>query len=419
MPKLATKGIKALVGAVVLALVVGVAYFALFRASPTRTVSADFPEAVGIYPGTPVDILGVSVGSVTSTKPMGGFVRVTMTYDSAYKVPQKAFAVDVANSLVSDRYIQLGPAYRGGPALADHAHIPMSRTGSPAELDQIYGALDKLSVALGPKGANKGGKRNGPLSTLLKVSAANLGGNGTALGASITKLAAAARTLANGRQNLFGTVHNLANFNQALVSSDQQIRLFNHQLAQVTGDLASERTDLGLALHDLAGALDSVKQFVRQNAAKFHTSFRGLENLTNILIREKSSLTETLAVAPVALANVVHSYQPNIGVLATRGNMASLTDLKPTTVCAVLYNAVAVGTVGNVLGSYGKAVVNVCGAVLGKDPNKAIQEILGLTPEQLQKLAKKVRKLLGGGGGLPPIPGPGGIGGLVGAAGGS
>jgi phospholipid/cholesterol/gamma-HCH transport system substrate-binding protein len=417
MVKLPTKSLKLLVGVVVLVIVAGVAYFALLQPSATKSVSADFPEAVGIYPGTPVDILGVNVGSVTSTTPMGGFVRIAMNYDAGYKVPKKAFAVEVANSLVSDRYIQLGPVYRGGPALADGAKIPMSRTGSPAELDEIYGALDKLSVALGPNGANKGGKQSGPLSTLLKVSAANLGGNGTALGESITKLAAAARTLADGRQNLFGTVHNLANFNQALVSSDQQIRLFNSQLAQVTGDLASERGDLGLALHDLANALDAVKQFIHQNAAKFHTSIRGLESVTNILIREKSSLTETLAVAPIALSNVVHSYQPNIGVLATRGNMASLTDLKPTTVCAVLYNAVAVGAVGNLLGSYGKAVVNVCGAVLGKDPTKAIQQILGLGPKQLRQLGKRVRKLLGGGGGLPKPPGP--LGGLIAAGGGS
>ena len=51
----------------------------------------------------------------------------------------------------------------------------------------------------------------------------------------------------------------------------------------------------------------------------------------------------------------------------------------------------------------------------GNDPSKAIQQILGLTPKQLQQLAKKVRKLLGGGGG-GPLPSP--LGGLVGAEGG-
>jgi phospholipid/cholesterol/gamma-HCH transport system substrate-binding protein len=416
MAKMPKKALRVVVLLVVLGIIVGVGYFVFLQPSPTKSVSAEFPEAVGIYPGTPVTILGVNVGQVTSATPKGGYVQVDMTYNADYKVPKHVFAVEVANSLVSDRYIQLGPVYRGGPVLPDGARIPMSRTGSPSELDDIYSALNKLSVALGPKGANQGGKQSGPLSTLLKVSAANLGGNGTAMGNSITKLAAAARTLADGRQNLFGTIHNLANFNQALVSSDHQVRLFNEQLAQVTGDLASERGDLGLALHDLGNALDAVKSFIQHNAAKFHTSIRGLEGVTNILIREKSSLTETLAVAPVALANVVHSYQPNIGALGTRGNLASLTDIKPTTVCAILYNAIAVGPAGSVLGPYGKAVVNVCKKVLGNDPSKAIQQILGLTPKQLQQLAKKVRKLLGNGGGGLPLPSP--LGGLVGAEGG-
>jgi phospholipid/cholesterol/gamma-HCH transport system substrate-binding protein len=417
MAKVPKNALRVLVGVIVAGIVAGVAYFVFFQPAPSKTVSADFPEAVGIYPGTPVTILGVNVGQVTSATPMGGFVRVNMSYNAEYKVPRHAFAVEVANSLVSDRYIQLGPVYRRGPVLANGAKIPMSRTGSPAELDDIYSALNKLAVALGPKGANKGGKRSGPLSMLLKVSAANLNGNGTALGESITKLAAAARTLADGRHNLFGTVRNLQTFNQALVASDQQVRLFNQQLAQVTGDLASERGDLGLALHDLGNALDQVKQFIQSNAGKFHTAIRGLEGVTNILIHEKSSLTETLAVAPVALANLVHSYQPNIGVLGTRGNLASLTDIKPTTVCAILYNAVAVGPAGNALGDYGKAVVNVCKGVLGNDPSKAIQQILGLTPKQVQQLGKKVRKLLGGGGGLPNPPGS--LGGLIGAGGGS
>jgi phospholipid/cholesterol/gamma-HCH transport system substrate-binding protein len=413
MAKFSGKAFKIVIGVVVVVIVAGVAWFAFLRPSPTRTVTADFPEAVGIYPGTPVKILGVNVGKVDSATPMGSYVKVTISYSASYKVPAKASAVEVANSLVSDRYIQLTPVYTGGAVMADHANIPMSRTGSPSELDDIYAALDKLAVALGPNGANKGGKQNGPLSTLLKVSAANLKGNGTALGNSITKLAAAARTLADGRENLFGTVRNLAQFSQTLASSDTQVRLFNTQLAQVTSDLAGERGDLGLALRDLGTALDEVKGFIQKNATKFHTSVKQLEGVTDILVQEKSSLEETLAVAPVALANIVHAYQPNIGAIATRGNLASLTDIQPPTVCALLYNAIGNNKVGNILGPVTKAVIGVCGKVLGKDPSKAIQQILGLTKKQLEALRKKLLGGLGGGGGGLP----GGIGGIVGGPG--
>ncbi len=142
------------------------------------------------------------------------------------------------------------------------------------------------------------------------MSAANLRGNGTNLGNSITKLSAAARTLANGRGDLFATVRNLQTFTKALADSDSQVRRFNTLLAAVSSDLAGERSDLGAALHNLGIALNQVAQFVRTNAAKTHADISGLKTLTNVLIKEKSSLNETLAVAPAALANLVHSYQP-------------------------------------------------------------------------------------------------------------
>ena len=87
-----------------------------------------------MYPGTPVDILGVPVGSVRKVTPSDDHVAIEVSYDSKYHVPANAIAVIVANSIVSDRYVQLAPAYSGsGPTLANGAHIPMSRTASPAE----------------------------------------------------------------------------------------------------------------------------------------------------------------------------------------------------------------------------------------------------------------------------------------------
>jgi phospholipid/cholesterol/gamma-HCH transport system substrate-binding protein len=343
MAKLPANMTRIVVGVVVVAIVAVGAFYVFFSGSSDKKVTARFTSAVGIYTGTPVRILGVNVGTVTGVHPEGDYVEVTMTYDHKYKLARNAGAVEVANSLVSDRYIQLTPLYQAsrdhGKFLASGATIGVDRTGGPAELDDIYAALNKLSVALGPNGANKGGK-NGALSTLLRVSAANLKGNGTALGDSITKLSQAAQTLANQRGDLFGTVKNLQKFTSTLQASDGQIRLFNQQLAQVASDLASERGDLGAALHDLGLALDDVSTFVKQNASKFHTDVKGLESVTNVLVKEKASINETLAIAPVALANIVHAYQPDIGAIATRSNLISLTSLNnisPTKIlCSLL-----------------------------------------------------------------------------------
>ncbi|MDT4916335.1 MAG: phospholipid/cholesterol/gamma-HCH transport system substrate-binding protein [Pseudonocardiales bacterium] len=387
MAKLPANVTRIIIGAVVLAIVAVGAYFVFFNGSSSKKVTAQFASAIGIYTGTPVRILGVNVGEVTGVHPGGAYVTVDMQYDSKYKLAPNASAIEVANSLVSDRYIQLTPlwdAKRDGPKyLSDDAVIDVEHTGGPAELDDIYASLDKLAVALGPQGANKGGQQSGALSELLKVAAANLQGNGAAFGRSITKLSGAAQTLANSRGDLFGTVRNLQQFAEALHASDGQIRLFNQQLAQVATDLASERGDLGAALHDLGLALDDVSRFVKQNAAKFHTDIQGLEEITGVLVKEKSSLNETLAIGPVALANLVHTYQPDIGAIATRGNLASFSSTQNNSATNILCS------------------------------------ILGLAPIDLSKVCPTNG---GGGGGLPGVPGLGGnagtgIPGLIGAGG--
>jgi phospholipid/cholesterol/gamma-HCH transport system substrate-binding protein len=306
-------------GAVALVVLIGVLVAAL-PGGGDRTVTAQFASAVGIYKHTPVVILGVPVGQVTKVQPNGDHVDVTMTYDEKYSVPADAVAVVVANSLVAERYIQLAPAYDGGDTLADGATIPLDRTTSPAEIDDVYAALDKVSLALGPTGANA----DGSLNTLLQVAAANLRGNGTALGQSVEELAKAATTLADGREDLFGTVRNLDTFTRALAASDTQVHHFEQQLATVSTELAGERTELGQALRQLTIALDRVARFVDDNADQLHGDLSGLIRITRLLVKNRASLDETLAVAPVALSNIVHAYREDLGAIGTRSDLGGL-----------------------------------------------------------------------------------------------
>ena len=85
-------------------------------------------------------------------------MNIGLEYDSKYQLPNNAIVVIVANSLVSDRFLQLSRPQRDtAPQLADGATIPAPPHRAPAELDDIYSALDRLSTALGPNGANKNG----------------------------------------------------------------------------------------------------------------------------------------------------------------------------------------------------------------------------------------------------------------------
>ena len=379
MIALSRTSIRVIAGVVVAAILATVVYFVFFTGGGTRKVTAYFDEGIGVYKGTPVKILGIQVGTVTHVKPVGATVRVDMTYDKKYKVPADAGAFLFANSLVSDRYIQLAPVYKGGAVMADGASIPVQHTTSPAELDDIYSALNQLSVALGPQGANK----NGALSTLINIGAANLKGNGQAFAQSVQNLSQAAKTLASGSTDLFQTVSNLKTFTDALNQSDNQVRTFQSLMAQVTGDLADERGDLGAALHNLTIALHDVAGFINANANAFHQDVQGLESLSKVLTDEQASLNEILVVAPIAEANLAHGYQESTGTLGTRSNLVNLTDpsqLAPQ-LCAVLQslgnNPLTQGLLGDLLGKISGACSSAVSGKTGTGLSSLTQSLTG------------------------------------------
>ncbi|MER7111605.1 MCE family protein [Streptomyces sp. NPDC000229] len=285
------------------------------ESEPVR-VTAYFPRTVGIYPGSDVRVLGVRIGEVKEITPQGKRVRVTLEYDSGRDVPADAKAAIINSSVVSDRYVQLLPVYKGGARMRDGDVIPEHRTAVPVELDRVFDSLHTTSEALGPRGANE----DGSLSRLLGVSADNLEGQGENLHRTVEDLSLAVTTLSDGRQDLFGTVRNLQVFTAALAADDKSVRGFNDSLAKVAEQLAGERKDLAAALRHLGVALADVAEFVRTNKKSLSSNVKGLAEVTKVLVTQRAALAEVLEVAPTGLSNLQNAYNPSSGTLDTRNN---------------------------------------------------------------------------------------------------
>jgi phospholipid/cholesterol/gamma-HCH transport system substrate-binding protein len=304
----------------VLVVLTGSLAWLVIRDFGAKHIVAYFGEAVGVYAGSDVRVLGVPVGTITSVSPQGTRVRVGITIDRDVDVPAGALAAVVAPSIVSDRYVQLSPAYTGGRKMADGEEIPPDRTATPVELDQLYESLNRLATALGPDGAN----RAGALSDLLDTAAANLDGNGKALGNSIADLGKATRTLSGSQGDLFDTIANLERFTAMLRDSDDHVRNAEIQLRDVAGFLADDRQELAAALNELATALLQVRDFIRDNRGRLESNVDKLASITETLLRQRASLEEALDVAPLALTNVLGAYNPATGSFEGRGNLREL-----------------------------------------------------------------------------------------------
>jgi phospholipid/cholesterol/gamma-HCH transport system substrate-binding protein len=282
-----------------------------------NSMTAYFPRTVALYPGSEVRVLGVAIGQVESVTPVGDKVKVELAYEAQYAVPADAKAVIISPAVVGDRFVQLTPAYVSGPKLQDGAVLGTDRTATPVELDEIYQSLDDLSVALGPRGANK----EGALNNLLESQAANLDGNGALMHRTIEDLGTFTGTLSNNKEELFGTLRQLDRFTTMLAENDKTIRAFNRDLAKVAGVLRGERRELSLALSNLSTALTAVSEFVHENRDGLRENVKGLRQLTQVLVNQRDSLVDVLDVAPLALNNLFLTYNPNTGTLDTRANI--------------------------------------------------------------------------------------------------
>ncbi|GAA2463614.1 MCE family protein [Streptomyces mauvecolor] len=289
----------------------------VFAGPGGKRITAYFDHAVGIYPGSDLRILGVKVGEVDSVTPQGRQVEVVVTLDRGVRVPKDARAAIVSPSVVADRYVQLTPAYTGGPEITDRAELPASRNATPVEVDQLYASITELGKSLGPSGANA----SGALSGLLDTGARNLDGNGAAIGDSVEQFGKAAKTLDGSSEHLFATLSYLQTFTTMLKNKDGAVRDAQNQLADVTSFFADNKDNLAGALKELGTALGNVKTFIQDNRGALKTEVDKLAPLTQILVDQRASLAEALDTAPLAAGNALNAYDPAHRTLDGRGNI--------------------------------------------------------------------------------------------------
>ncbi len=210
------------------------------------TVTAHFQDAVGLYPGNAVSVLGMQVGKVDSVVNKGGYIEVTMDIDKKIPIPSDVTAATVSASILTDRHVELTPPYRGGNKLRDGDLIALGHTRTPVEFDKTLSMIDKLGTAL--KGNPQGG---GPLGDLVDLGSRISSENSTQIKSTLTKLSEALKVGPDGgaktEKNLQEIIRSVSDLTQSAAENDDAVRRFGsnvHQLSDILADqnLGSGRT---------------------------------------------------------------------------------------------------------------------------------------------------------------------------------
>ncbi|GAB3852335.1 MCE family protein [Nocardioides maradonensis] len=271
-------------------------------------VTADFVDTTGLYVGNQVTYLGVPVGTVVDVEPRGASMRVVLHLQPGTQVPADAGAEILQSSLVTDRYVELGPAYTGGPTLASGAHITAAHTRSPAGVDEIATAIDNLVKALNGNLRTGRGTLGSGLGTLLATTAKALRGNGTALRSALSNGQGALQVLTSKDAALTQVSNDLRGLVDVLARRDRRIRTFTRQSDATLGVLAGQSGEIAATMKALDRLSVLGSAFLRRNAGVLGQDLAGVDDIVGIVRRHQASLAEAFDDMPTLAQNYAQAY---------------------------------------------------------------------------------------------------------------
>ena len=141
----AIAAVLTIVAAVTAAVVIGAK---VMMPKHTRAMCAEFTDAVGLYPGNKVALLGIEVGSTTAIFNKPDHVEVDFTVPTDLDLPADVGAVTYSQSIVTDRHIELTKPYTSGPKFTGPGCIKMKSTKTPISISETFSAIGKLADAI-------------------------------------------------------------------------------------------------------------------------------------------------------------------------------------------------------------------------------------------------------------------------------
>ncbi len=258
-------------------------------------LKADFESAVGLLPGSEVDYLGVTYGTVSSVERIPGGVRITMKMDNGKKVPADASANIFRKSALGEQYIEFDPPpgySSGGPYLQKDALVPLERTTVPLEFSELLRSASRLVSAIPPDAVN----------TLVHEAAVGVNGRqdsfreladaGDRLSQMLVQRTAALDRLATNNTRL---THVFTEHSPELSASLRDLRL-------VADSLKNARGDTTVLLQRGAQLLGTAADIVAKHKADLDCDLKTLELVTDVTTTQHNlaGLQTVLTASPVA-----------------------------------------------------------------------------------------------------------------------
>lgn len=265
------------VGLVAVVLVLVGLYLAFTKSipftNPGYQVKATFSNAVNIAIKSPVRVAGVNVGKVTDLEGKGDNTVVTFTVDGEGRPIRDDASAQIRPRLFLEGnwFIDLDPGTPGADELPDNGEIPVSRTGTSVQVDQVLTTLQipqranlqKLLEGLGTGlNATPTAAENVTFQPLVKgltggeaLNIAYLRGGTAAKGTAIVNAA----TLGKEPNDLGNLLRGLGRVAGTVNERQDDLRGLVQNFNTFSGALAAESANLGLTIQELGPTLQTAR----------------------------------------------------------------------------------------------------------------------------------------------------------------
>lgn len=282
-----------------------------------HTVSAEFAQAAGLYPGAEVTYLGHPVGKVEELELAGDRMVAELSLVDDVDVPASVTAEIHSRSAVGEQYVALVPDPDGSDTgvapLAGGDLIPLDRTSYPVEIGPV---LDNVQALVSSVDAEK-------LSLLIDESGQALSGRAGDLQ---TLLDSGSNLIATADANFGPTADLLRDIEPVLGTINGEgegIARLTRNLDQVTAELRAGDADLRRLLADGPTFTTETVGLIDDLSISLPPLLQRTNPVLGILRSYDSHLAQILSDYPLAVATVQSVTLPALSSHAVRLTLAN------------------------------------------------------------------------------------------------
>ncbi|MGH3168688.1 MAG: MCE family protein [Trebonia sp.] len=274
-------GIAGIAGVVAIALI-ALNSGTIIRDITTTGYQADFSEAGGLAAGDNVDIAGLTMGTVNSVSLQGSHVLVSFSLKHGGHLGQDTSATIGSATVLGTKELDLSP---GGPGtLPAGGTIPLSRTTSPYDLEQV---LSTLTTKAGSINATQVAQAFNTIADTLKNTPPSLR-------QALSGVERLSETIASRDGALTQLLSNASTVTGLLAQRSQQIGLLITDGNQLLNTLYERRTEIHDLLVDVTEVVDQVKGLAVDNQNTLGPALHQLQGVLNLLNANATNITASI-----------------------------------------------------------------------------------------------------------------------------